>query len=93
MNEAEYCMFGRDKICGVVAAGDAVTMMRELGRALRLTRTVELRLDYLRDDAQISHFLRLLAAKKSRATLIATCRRREAGGLYRGTAARQLVHL
>lgn len=86
-------MFGRDKICGVVAAGDAVTMMRELGRALRLTRTVELRLDYLRDDAQISHFLRLLAAKKSRATLIATCRRREAGGLYRGSAARQLVHL
>ena len=86
-------MFGRDKICGVVAAADAVSMMRELERALRLTRTVELRLDYLRGDTQISRFLRLLASKKPRATLIATCRRREAGGLYRGTPARQLVHL
>ncbi|MGH7837254.1 MAG: type I 3-dehydroquinate dehydratase, partial [Candidatus Binataceae bacterium] len=86
-------MFGRNKICGVIAAGDAGSMMRNLSRALRLTRTAELRLDYLHDDAEISRFLSLLAAKKPRATLIATCRRREAGGLYRGSPARQLTHL
>jgi len=86
-------MLGPDKVCGVVAAPDARSMRRQLERALRQTGTVELRLDWLSDDREISRFLAHLAVHKPRATLIATCRRREAGGKYRGTIAQQLVHL
>lgn len=56
-------------------------------------RTIELRLDWLKDEAEIGRFLRQLAAAKPRATLIATCRRRAAGGEFRGSIAKQLVHL
>jgi 3-dehydroquinate dehydratase/shikimate dehydrogenase len=87
-------MFGKDKICAVVAASDAPTMLRQLQQALKQTRTVELRLDWLRDDAEITRFIaHLPAAAKHRATFIATCRRRPAGGLYRGPVAKQLLHL
>jgi len=68
-------------------------MRRQLARALQETRTVELRLDWLSDDGQITNFLAQLAARSLKATLIATCRRRGAGGRYRGTIAKQLVHL
>jgi 3-dehydroquinate dehydratase/shikimate dehydrogenase len=86
-------MLGRDKLCAVVAAPDARSMRRQLARALQETRTVELRLDWLSDDFEIIDFLAQLAARPPKATLIATCRRREAGGRYRGTIAKQLVHL
>jgi len=87
-------MIGQEKICAVVAAPDARSMWTQFRQALAQTRTVELRLDWLRDDAEITRFLaRLPTAKKHRATLIATCRRRPAGGLYRGTVAKQLLHL
>ena len=86
-------MLGFHKVCAVVAAPDAGRMRRQLQRALRQTRTVELRLDWLTSDGEISRFLAYLAAHKPRATLIATCRRREAGGRYTGTIAQQLVHL
>ncbi|HKV06224.1 MAG TPA: shikimate dehydrogenase [Candidatus Acidoferrales bacterium] len=86
-------MLGRDKICAVAAAPDAKSMWRQLREALRHTRTAELRLDWLSDDAEIARFLRKLSSNHPRATLIATCRRREAGGRYRGTIANQLVHL
>jgi 3-dehydroquinate dehydratase/shikimate dehydrogenase len=86
-------MIGKDKICAVVAVQDAHSMWNQLQRSLKLTRTAELRLDWLRDDDQISRFLSRLRAGKVRATLIATCRRRPAGGLYRGTVAKQLLHL
>jgi len=86
-------VLGRDKICAVAAASDARSMYRQLAGALRRTRTVELRLDWLADDTEIERFLAKLAARRPRATLIATCRRREAGGLYRGSIAKQLFHL
>lgn len=86
-------MLGQDKLCAVVAASDARTMRTQLAHALRQTHTAELRLDWLADDAEIMRFLVQLAALRPKATLIATCRRREAGGRYRGTVARQLVHL
>lgn len=85
-------MLGREKICAVVAAADAATMHRQLRAALRETRTVELRLDWLSGDAEIRRFLARLKVPGG-ATLIATCRRREAGGKYKGTIARQLAHL
>ena len=86
-------MLSKDKICAVVAARDARSMTRQLARALPFTRTIELRLDWLADDREIARFLRQLAAKCPRAALIATCRRHEAGGRYRGKIAHQLLQL
>lgn len=90
-------MIAKDRICAVVAVQDAGTMWRQLAKALEATRTVELRLDWLANDGEIQNFLRRLAASKlsSKAgvTLLATCRRRSAGGKYRGSIAKQLLHL
>lgn len=86
-------MTGHDRICAVVAAPNARSMWRQLEQGLRRTRTAELRLDWLSSDNEISQFLHLLASKPLRAILIATCRRREAGGRYRGSIAKQLLHL
>ena len=86
-------MIAKDKICAVVAAADATGMWKQLTLALRVTRTAELRLDWLSDDDEMDKFLARLAKTRPRATLIATCRRREAGGKFRGTIAQQLVHL
>jgi 3-dehydroquinate dehydratase/shikimate dehydrogenase len=88
-----FLMIAKDKICAVVAATDALGMWNQLARALRVTRTVELRLDWLSDADEMDRFLARLAKTRPRATLIATCRRRQAGGKFRGTIARQLVHL
>ena len=86
-------MLFRDKICAVVAAEDSHSLLRQLDRALRLTDTAELRLDWLAGDTEIDLFLKKLSARKTRPTLIATCRRRSAGGRYNGSIAQQLVHL
>jgi 3-dehydroquinate dehydratase / shikimate dehydrogenase len=86
-------MIAKDKICAVVAAGDAAGMWKQLSQALRVTRTVELRLDWLAHEDELDRFLARLEKKRPRATLIATCRRRVAGGKFRGTIAQQLVHL
>jgi 3-dehydroquinate dehydratase/shikimate dehydrogenase len=86
-------MIGKDKICAVVAARDATSMWRQLNLALRESQTIELRLDWLADDREITRFLTLLAARRPKATLLATCRRKGAGGHYRGSIAKQLVHL
>ncbi len=86
-------MIGKDKICAVVAAERSRSMWKQLERALRQTRTVELRLDWLLTEKEMQAFLRRLATERPRATLIATCRRREAGGRFRGTIASQLLVL
>lgn len=86
-------MLGHDKICAVVAASDAGGMRNQLRAALRETRTVELRLDWLANDREISRFLHSLPSMDRGVTLIATCRRREAGGKYAGKIASQLAHL
>src|SRR5215831_7515035 len=86
-------MIGKDKLCAVVAAATAGSMWGQLKAALGETRTIELRLDWLADDAEIRRFLDRLGSKPPRATLLATCRRKVAGGRYRGSIAKQLVHL
>jgi 3-dehydroquinate dehydratase / shikimate dehydrogenase len=86
-------MIDKDKICAVVAAADVQAMWRQLQEAVKFTGTVELRLDWLKDDREIARFQRRLEAEPPRATLIATCRRRAAGGRYRGTIATQLIQL
>lgn len=86
-------MIAADKICAVVAAADVRSIWPQFLRALRVTRTIELRLDWLPGDHEIGHFLRQLGRRRFRATLVATCRREAAGGRYRGTIAQQLIHL
>jgi 3-dehydroquinate dehydratase / shikimate dehydrogenase len=90
-------MIAKDRICAIVAAADARSLWAQVRRALDVTRTIELRLDWLSDDAEIAKFLARLRASegtgRTRATFIATCRRREAGGKFTGTIAQQLVHL
>src|SRR2546422_5672740 len=68
-------------------------MARQLRRALRFTRTVELRLDYLRSNLERWYFLGWLDLQRPRATMIATCRVREAGGRFTGDLAAQSVFL
>jgi 3-dehydroquinate dehydratase / shikimate dehydrogenase len=82
-------VFGPNRICGVVAAGTALEMTRLLHRTLRQTRTVELRLDYLRSPRERAAFLAVLARQPRRATLIATCRSLRGGGRFKGTATAQ----
>ena len=54
-------LFGRDRICAVVAARTAREMAQQLRRALRWTRTVELRLDYLENGKELGRFAFWLA--------------------------------
>ncbi|HUE57514.1 MAG TPA: hypothetical protein VMO76_16880, partial [Candidatus Udaeobacter sp.] len=69
--------------------------MRKLLRsALRHTRTVEFRLDWLSSDAERTRFLTWLCNHRPRnATFIATCRRREGGGKFVGGVDRELFWL
>jgi 3-dehydroquinate dehydratase/shikimate dehydrogenase len=85
---------GVGRICAVVAAATAAEMLKHLRSALKLTRTVELRLDWLPSDRERSRLLRLLKTSKPRnATFLATCRRREGGGKFDGDIQRELYWL
>jgi 3-dehydroquinate dehydratase / shikimate dehydrogenase len=86
-------VLGHDKLCAVVAASTARAMHRQLDGALQQARTIELRLDWLADDREIDQFLARLKTPRPPVTLIATLRRRPAGGRYRGTIAKQLFYL
>jgi 3-dehydroquinate dehydratase/shikimate dehydrogenase len=80
-------LFGKGvaRICAVVAASSAKEMAAQLRRALRETPTVELRLDWLKSDSERRRFLSWLRHNPlPRAVLLATCRRREGGGLFAG---------
>jgi 3-dehydroquinate dehydratase / shikimate dehydrogenase len=89
-------LFGRGirGICAVVAASTATEMSRQFRSALRETKTVELRLDWLRSDAERTHFLGWLRKNSPKgAILLATCRRREGGGKFAGDVDRELYWL
>ena len=78
-------LFGNDRVCGVVAADTAREMMAQVHLGLRKTRTLELRLDYLRSAKEREAFLSWLRSKRPRAVFVATCRRQPGGGLYQGS--------
>src|SRR6266851_5840956 len=85
---------GLRRICAVVAASTADEMSKLVRSALRQTRTVELRLHWLRSDAERARFLDWLAVGQPRnATFLATCRRREGGGKFAGGIDRELYWL
>jgi 3-dehydroquinate dehydratase/shikimate dehydrogenase len=80
-------LFGAEKsrVCAVVAAATAAEMTSQVRAALRETRTVELRLDWLRSDAERRRFLAWVKRQKfgTRVMLMATCRRMLAGGRFK----------
>ncbi len=96
--------FPSDRICGVVAAATAAEGIRQIKVAVgpkgRL-RTVELRLDFLRNAAERTALFDWLAKKAGRKALrstslpvlIATCRTRRGGGKFGGSAAAELAIL
>jgi 3-dehydroquinate dehydratase / shikimate dehydrogenase len=85
---------GLSKLCAVVAALTAKEAAKQVQQALRQTPTVELRLDWLRNDAERAGLLRWLKKKApSRATFLATCRRKEGGGRFAGDVAAELYWL
>ncbi len=86
-------LFGPDRICAVVAAPTAAAMLSGLREALKESRTVELRLDWLKDGVELKRFLGKLRVDRPRKCVIATLRRRDASGKYRGTRAEQLKWL
>jgi 3-dehydroquinate dehydratase/shikimate dehydrogenase len=85
---------GVGRVCAVVAACTSTEMVRGVRSALRETRTIELRLDWLRNDAERSRFLRWLSKNKPKAaTFLATCRRLVGGGKFPGNIEHQLSWL
>jgi 3-dehydroquinate dehydratase/shikimate dehydrogenase len=82
---------GVRRICAVVAASTAAEMSKHVLSALNQTKTVELRLDWLRSGAERVRFLAWLKRNKFRdATFLATCRRREGGGKLAGGVDQEL---
>jgi 3-dehydroquinate dehydratase / shikimate dehydrogenase len=85
---------GVGRICGVAAAATARELRGLLRQALRHTRTVELRLDWLRSDQERQKFLSWLKDSRPRGVVfVATCRRRIGGGEYAGDAGAELYWL
>jgi 3-dehydroquinate dehydratase / shikimate dehydrogenase len=86
---------GLERLCGVAAAPTAREMAAQVRAALREARTIELRLDWLRNDRERTALLLWLKNKKScrRATFIATCRRQAGGGRYEGDVRGELYWL
>jgi 3-dehydroquinate dehydratase/shikimate dehydrogenase len=85
---------GVGRICGVAAAATAVDMSSSIRLALRETPTVELRLDWLANDAERSKLLRWVRQHHPvGATFLATCRRKGAGGRFAGHIDAQLYWL
>src|SRR5258706_16208200 len=86
-------LFGKGvaRICAVVAASSARGMAAQFRRALRETPTIELRLDWLANDSERRRFLAWLRRNRpKRAVLLATCRRRQGGGLLAGSVQAEL---
>lgn len=99
-------LFGKDRVCGVVAAETARGMIAQIGLGLAKTGVLELRLDYLSGNKERQRVFDWLASRRlgrrqavparrrrderHRGVLIATCRRVEAGGLFHGTVREEI---
>jgi 3-dehydroquinate dehydratase / shikimate dehydrogenase len=69
-------------------------MAKQVRSALRDTPTIELRLDWLRNDAERRKLLNWIRKGQPKgATFLATCRRREGGGKFPGSIDEQLSWL
>jgi 3-dehydroquinate dehydratase/shikimate dehydrogenase len=89
---------GKSRVCAVTAASTGTGMAQQVRAAWRETPTVELRLDWLSNDAERQKLLGWVARQKSAGklrgkTLLATCRRVPAGGKFRDSIEQQLFWL
>jgi 3-dehydroquinate dehydratase / shikimate dehydrogenase len=85
---------GISRICAVAAASTASEMADLVRIGLRETPTIELRLDWLRNDSERSSLLLWLKKNKPRGTtFLATCRRRKGGGKLSGGVQAELYWL
>ena len=85
---------GADRICAVAAAYTAREMAKLVVSAQKQSRVVELRQDWLRNDAERMRFLGWLGKQRGwRGTFLATCRRIEGGGKFEGDVERELFWL
>lgn len=91
--------FGADRICAVIARRSAAQLLSGLRAAARESAVIELRFDWLTNQREISRAIELVAGELGRMSrarggrhlsVIATLRRRPAGGEYRGSIAQQL---
>jgi 3-dehydroquinate dehydratase / shikimate dehydrogenase len=88
--------FGKreNRICAVAACSTAAEMARQIRAGLKETRTIELRLDWLKNDAERRKLLRWLGRRRFRgANFLATCRRKVAGGELVGDIRAELFWL
>ncbi len=84
---------GGDRLCAVIAEPTARGMLGQIRRALLHTQTIELRLDWLKSGREYGELIARLLHLGVRVKWICTCRRREAGGRFSGTAEEQLSWL
>ncbi|ADW69619.1 shikimate dehydrogenase [Granulicella tundricola] len=78
------------KVCVAITGATAAEMLERASLAVKETPFLEFRLDYLsKPAAALPEFKQFLAANNA-ATAIATCRRAENGGRYKGSAASEL---
>ena len=85
---------GSRRICAVAAAATAGEMRALVLEGLRHATTIELRLDWLRNDRERFAFLKWLKRSAPRkAVFLATCRRRIGGGEFAGDAGEELFWL
>jgi 3-dehydroquinate dehydratase/shikimate dehydrogenase len=83
-----------ERLCAVVATPSAGEAIRQLREASHYTNTIELRLDWLRSDRELTSFLKALRRfRKKGLTLVATCRRIIGGGKLAGGAQAELYWL
>src|ERR1700722_2110796 len=80
-------------MCGVVASETAREAISQVRRGLRKTSTLELRLDYFLGAKERDEFLTWVDRKRPGEVLIATCRRKEGGGLFRGSREEEIAIL
>lgn len=83
-----------DRLCAVIATPSAQEALVQLRQALQYTKTVELRLDWLRSDRERAKLLAVLRRRSPKnLTLLATCRRILGGGRLEGGAEAELYWL
>src|SRR5262245_26314777 len=83
-----------DRVCAVIATPSAAEALAHVREALKYTKTLELRLDWLRSDRERSKLLKALRLRKPKGvTLLATCRRILGGGKLEGGAQAELYWL
>ncbi|PSH03001.1 MAG: shikimate dehydrogenase [Acidobacteria bacterium] len=78
------------RICVTISGSDPAELLDKAESVLRENPLIELRLDYLKAPSEAMPRLRRLVELRPDATIIATCRRTEAGGRFRGSVQEQL---